>query len=257
MSELDREDRLERVALYALGVLAQPEANDVAGLIARDPEARAEYDELRQTVDAIGLVAEEPVDSSRAARMRERLLSRVRSDEPAAPRSRVTTLRAAIWASGLAAAAAFIFALATIAQDLTLRGDLAATQRRANALQAQLLARERIAEQRRAVLTDLLSPDAKRYSVPQGQIIVRGRHIYLALTKLPPLPRGHVYEAWTAAKGTSTMMPSGTFRPNGQGVTVVPLPVDAERTGTVAVSVEPDGGSKAPTTTPTFVRPLS
>jgi anti-sigma-K factor RskA len=53
------------------------------------------------------------------------------------------------------------------------------------------------------------------------------------------------------------MAPSVTFTPNSDGVAIVALPVDATRVGTVAVSVEPDGGSKAPTTTPTFVRPLS
>jgi hypothetical protein len=35
------------------------------------------------------------------------------------------------------------------------------------------------------------------------------------------------------------------------------LPVDASKVGAVALSVEPDGGSKAPTSSPTFVRPLS
>jgi anti-sigma-K factor RskA len=258
MSDLERDDRLDQVALYALGVLAQPEANEAAALIARDPEARAAYDELRGTVDAVGLIAEEPVDSARAARMRERLLARVRNDDVVTltPRSRIAMFRAAIWASGLAAAASFIFALATVAQDLTLRGDLAATQRRATALQAQLVARERIAEQRRQLLTDVLASDAKRYTIPQGTVIVRGPRMYLALSKLPPLPHGRVYEAWTAVKGTTTMMPSGTFTPS-EGVTIVPLSVNAERIGVVAVSVEPAGGSKAPTTKPTFVRTLS
>ena len=53
------------------------------------------------------------------------------------------------------------------------------------------------------------------------------------------------------------MQPSLTFTPNADGVAVVQLPVDADKVGVVAVSVEPDGGSKAPTTTPTFIRPLS
>jgi anti-sigma-K factor RskA len=37
----------------------------------------------------------------------------------------------------------------------------------------------------------------------------------------------------------------------------VPVPVDASTIAAVAVSIEPDGGSKQPTSTPTFVLKLS
>jgi anti-sigma-K factor RskA len=81
--------------------------------------------------------------------------------------------------------------------------------------------------------------------------------MYLTLAKLPPLPRGKVYQAWTLPKGAKAVQPSLTFSPNADGVAVVALPVDASKVGAVAVSVEPEGGSKTPTTTPTFVRPIS
>jgi hypothetical protein len=88
-------------------------------------------------------------------------------------------------------------------------------------------------------------------------VILRRDRLYFALSKLAQPPKGHVYQAWTAVKGTTTMVPGPTFVPNPGGVTVVPLPVDGTRVGVVAVSVEPEGGSKAPTSTPTFVRPLT
>ena len=257
MNGSDRDELEERIALYALGVLARPEAGAVADRIASDPTARAVYDEMRQAVDALALIAEEPVDSTRSTRMRERLLARVRHDAGGTAARPAAATSAVIWGAGLAAAAALAFAIVSVVGDVGVRSDLAATQRRVAVLQAQLAQTARVGALQRQAVTDLLSPAAKHYPVAQGAIIVRGRRIYLALSQLPPPPRGHVYQAWTAAKGTKAMEPSVTFTPNADGVAVVALPIDAANIGTVAVSVEPDGGSKAPTTTPTFVRSLS
>ena len=256
-----REAMMESVALYALGVLPREEAALVAAFVANDDEARREYLDLRAAADALGHVAEEPVDSARSARMKERLMARVRSGAATggtvAQRRIGAVYPAWLWGSSLAAAAAIVLAVITVAQDVGLRGDLAAAQRRAQTMQTQLAQSERVAAQDRRTLTDLLAPDAKRYVVAAGTIVVRRDRIYFAFSKLPPLPRGRVYQAWTAPKGSTAVAPSVTFTPNGDGVAVVALPVDATRVGAVAVSVEPEGGSKAPTTTPTFIRPLT
>jgi len=260
---VDREEMMESVALYALGVLPREEAALVAAFVANDDEARREYLDLRAAADAVAHTAEEPVDSGRSARMKERLMGRVRSDAAAAAAGSVARRRigpaypAWMWGTGLAAAAAIVFSVVTVIQDFTMRGNLAAAQSRAAALQAQLAQNDRNARQDRRTLTDLLAPDARRYDVAAGTVIVRRDRIYFAFSKLPPLPKGRVYQAWVAPKGSKQVAPSVTFTPNADGVAVVALPVDATRVGAVAVSVEPEGGSKAPTTTPTFVRPLT
>jgi anti-sigma-K factor RskA len=255
----NREEMMESVALYALGVLPRQEAALVESFIMHDDGARREYLDLRAAADALAYSAEEPVDSATSSRMKERLMARVRSDVPAALSS--PRLRAAypawIWGTGLAAAASIVFAVFTIAQDLTHQGQLAVAERRIKTLQGRLVQNERSTARDRQTLADLLAPDAKRYDVANGSVIVRGDRLYFALSTLPALPKGHVYQAWTAAKGSTKMAPGPTFVPNQGSVTVVPLPVDARGDGAVAVSVEPDGGSKAPTTTPTFVRPLT
>jgi len=74
---------------------------------------------------------------------------------------------------------------------------------------------------------------------------------------LPPPPRGKVYQAWTLPKGSKDMAPSVTFEPDSQGVAIVALPADARITTAVAVSVEPEGGSKQPTSKPVLVVPLT
>jgi hypothetical protein len=50
--------------------------------------------------------------------------------------------------------------------------------------------------------------------------------------------------------------PSAIFTPSQNGLTLVPLRADARSLAAVAVSVEPEGGSRQPTTKPTFVQPL-
>jgi anti-sigma-K factor RskA len=256
----DREQMLESVALYALGVLPREEAALVAAFIANDDDARREYLDLRAAADALAHTAEEPVDSARSSRMKERLMARVRSDAAAGgvARRRIAVVYPAwMWGTGLAAAAAIVFALVSVVGDVNVRGELSATRHRNDALRSELASSQRVAASDRRTLTDLLASDAKRYDVAAGTIVVRRDRIYFAFSKLPPLPRGHVYQAWTAPKGATTMQPSVTFTPNADGVAVVALPVDATRVGVVAVSVEPEGGSKAPTTTPTVVAPLT
>jgi anti-sigma-K factor RskA len=259
VSEVDREAMLENVALYALGVLPREEVGLVTAFIANDAQARREYADLRAAADSIALVASEPVDSARSARMKDRLMARVREDAAHADgvRPRIGSNPGVLWAVGLAAAASLVFGIVSVIQDVGLRSDLAAAQRRSATLQAQLATTERVGAQDRQTLTDLLAPDAKRYDVAAGSVVVRGSHVYFAFSKLPALPRGRVYQAWTIPKGSSVPVPSVTFTPNGNGVAIVALPADATKLAAVALTVEPEGGSKTPTTKPTFMRPLT
>jgi hypothetical protein len=167
------------------------------------------------------------------------------------------TRMSAIWGTGLAAAAAVVFALVTVIQNFSLRSDLHESQQRIAALQTRIDADRRTVARDRRVLTDLTASDAKRYTVAYGTVVTRGPHLYLALASLPPLPRGKVYQAWTLPNRSKTMAPSVTFTPSQTGITLVPIPEDAGNTAAVAVSVEPEGGSRQPTTKPAFVQPLS
>ena len=67
---------------------------------------------------------------------------------------------------------------------------------------------------------------------------------------LPKAAPGHVYQAWTLAKGAKRVAPSVTFEPGGDGIAFVRLPEEATTLAAVAVSVEPAGGSQQPTTKP-------
>jgi anti-sigma-K factor RskA len=117
---------------------------------------------------------------------------------------------------------------------------------------------EQAAEQatgRTAALTRLLSaPDVK---IVTGKVTTNGatarvvmsatqhRAMFLA-TGLPKLPPGKVYEAWTIR---GKPLPAGTFSAD-EAKTTVALPPRAIGAKTVAVTVEPVGGSRTPTSTP-------
>jgi hypothetical protein len=255
------DEMMERVALYALGVLSREESALVAAFVANDDAAAREYRALRASADAIAYSADEPVDSARSARMKERLLARVSADaavqSTAIARRRIGANSGWLVGTGLAAAAALIFSVVTVVQDVSLRGDLAQANRRSATLTAQLADTERVGQHDRQMVTDLVAPDARRYDVASGAVIVRADRMYFALSKLPALPKGKVYQAWTRPVGGTAMQPSVTFVPNGDGIAVVALPVDAAKVGAVALSVEPEGGSKQPTSAPAFLRPLS
>lgn len=255
---LSRDEMMELVALYALGVLPREESALVAAFLANDDAARTEYLAMRGSADAIALTAAEPVDSARSARMKERLMARVRSDAAAGSvAQRTIGGRGWVWGGGLLTAAALLLAVITGVQVVTLQGRVAQSQARNSSLAAQLAQVERLQQHDKQMLTDLVSADARRYEVAQGSVVVRGDRLYFALSKLPALPRGKVYQAWTLPRGAKAVQPSVTFTPNRDGVAVVAIPVDAAKVGAVALSVEPEGGSKSPTTTPTFLRSLS
>jgi anti-sigma-K factor RskA len=253
---LDREALLDLVAAYALGVLPATQCSLVTSFILADAGARREYDELRATADLVGLSAEEPVDSARAARMKERLMATVRNDASPRRAPASATRTSAMWGTTLAAAAAVVFALVSVIQNFGLRSDLHESQTRVATLQTRIDADRRTVERDRRMLTDLTASDAKRYTVAYGTVVTRGEHVYLALGSLPPLAPGKVYQAWTLARGAKTVAPSVTFTPSQNGLTLVPIPESAGNLTAVALSVEPQGGSRQPTTKPAFVQLL-
>jgi anti-sigma-K factor RskA len=257
MSTLGREAMLELVAAYALGVLPAAEHAFVAGFILSDADARREFAELRATANFVGLSAEEPVDSARAARMKERLMESVRSDVAPRRNAPSATRRSAMWGTTLAAAAAVVFALVSVIQNFGLRSDLHEAQLRVATLQTGLENEHKRLALDRTVLTDLTANDARRYTVAYGTVVQHGANVYFALGALPSLPKGKVYQAWTLAKGAKLMTPSVTFAPAASGITLVPIPDKSGSIAAVGLTVEPEGGSRQPTTKPAFLQPLS
>ena len=100
------------------------------------------------------------------------------------------------------------------------------------------------------MLFDVLDTHAHHYQSGDAEVITRGSRLYLALHALPEPPHGKVYQAWTIAKGSRKSTPSPTFLPDARGAALVVLTADARSTQSVSVSLEPEGGSKEPTSKP-------
>ncbi len=93
---------------------------------------------------------------------------------------------------------------------------------------------------------------------PHGRVFVnRNRGLVFVGSDLPQLASNRTFQLWLIpAKGAPES--AGLFRPNAAGnfVKVQTTPVDTARIHALAVSVEPPGGSPAPTTKPVLLVPL-
>ena len=114
----------------------------------------------------------------------------------------------------------------------------------------------------RQVIDLLNDPQTKAVTFapgPRGRVLVnKDRGVLLIANNLPALPQGKTYELWVIPKGGAPR-PAGLFKPDASGnaLHVASGAVDVATLGAVAVSVEPESGSQAPTTTPIIVAPVA
>jgi anti-sigma-K factor RskA len=268
------EARLDAVAVYALGALPATEARELAAHIADCAECAAEYAALRGPADLIGYAAETPQyapNELQSARMKSNLMRSVRGASSTPARTAVADVsstsaerRRAPWLAYLAAAACLAVAFLSTFQLSNVRAQHEKDVEQVALLHAELDRQEHVANDARGrlalaqtLVADLVSPGAERYQVQRGLVARSNGRIIIALQHLPALPKGKVYQAWTLRRGAKAVAPSITFTPDASGLAIIELPESAADLAAVAMSVEPVGGSKAPTSTPAFVRPLS
>jgi anti-sigma-K factor RskA len=243
------EQMLDDVAVYALGTLPAADAARVREHLQTCAQCREEYAALAPAAAAIGLSAEaQPGDLLKA-----RIMQAVR---PPAPRAAVSGWKRFGSPAYLVAAACLAFAVAIGAINLSLIGQLHDSKATIAELEMRAGGYAHVLSEQESELADLSSDKAKRYEVKNGQIVRVGDRLYLAMHDLPEPPTGKVYQAWTLPKGGKTMVPAPTFVPDSHGGAIVQLPVNARTTAVVAISIEPEGGSAAPTSKPLVVQAL-
>ena len=265
------DELLDSIAVLALGALPAAEAAALRAHVETCEQCRVEYRELRGAADAVGYAAEAEaaeLDQLRAARMRSNVLRAVRTGgEPASlapgPAPQAVPARRQPWIAYLAIAASLVVAFLSAANNAALRSQRDAGLQQLATLRQSLEEQTKTSNDLRdrlnrsdAQLAALLGP-GKRYAVPQGEVIESGGRIFLALHSLPALAQNKVFQAWTVAKGAKGVAPSITFRPDARGTALIELPEAASNLAAVALTVEPAGGSKQPTSKPAFVQKLS
>ncbi|MFN2448397.1 MAG: anti-sigma factor domain-containing protein [Candidatus Baltobacteraceae bacterium] len=254
------DEMLDNVAVYALGALPAASAREVREHLKTCAQCRAEYDMLAPVVDRLAYSAEACADAASAQGstpppgplLKRRIMRAIRPNV-----GEMRAVRPIVWPAYAVAAACFAIALATGIVDMSLSSQLHQTRAQMTQISehnAQVT--KRLADQRDE-LANLVAPESVHYPVAYGQVVKHGSRLYIAMDTLPPPPKGKVYQAWTLREGSSVMAPSITFVPAQSGVEVQELPVNAKGIVAVALSVEPAGGSKQPTSKPVFVLKLS
>ncbi|MDQ6929902.1 MAG: anti-sigma factor [Candidatus Eremiobacteraeota bacterium] len=251
---------LDMIAVYALGALRASEAATVRAHIKSCDECRAEYDELRPAVNALAVSAQASPAPGTATYPSDLLKARVMKTVRAeSDRSAERPRRSVVWPAYIVAAASIVLALWATGSNMLVKSQMQQSQDQVALLSQQVKSANGTIAGEKTMVADLMNADSHRFAVANGEVVMHGERIYIAMHGMPMPPKGHVYQAWMLHSGAKEMTPGTTFMPDPErgGVAVVSLPPHAKTFAAVAVSIEPEGGSKAPTTKPEFIVKLT
>ncbi len=233
----------ELYELYVLGALEPEQAAEIQEHVNTSCEYCLQHLRDAEFVAAALVGIAEPHNPP--ARLRQRVLAAVQPE----PRSRSWLF--AVAALSAACAALLAIAIWTGSSVSKYRERISSLESERAQLQeaVQILSRS----ETRAVKFGLAE------NQPHGRVFVnRNNGVVFVASQLPELASDRTFQLWLIpAKGAPES--AGLFRPNAAGdvVSVRPQPVDTARIHAVAVSIEPSGGSPAPTTKPILIVPLA
>lgn len=261
---------------YALGALDAEECATFEAHLATCADCRAEVRAHRDVAALLPLA----LGDAPSASLRDRILAipaahpasktprPAPADEPASTAARpdVVSIASApsarrggrAWPGWLAAAAALLLA---VGLGMRWRDERGARQVAEGALAEERATR--IA--RDSLLATVLAPDVRSARLvatgagPEVRMVWSRRRGVVILTAqgLAPAPDGRTYQLWGIPKGGAPRS-LGVFAADANGVARVELRVPSDAVIDVAaISVEPAGGSPAPTTTPVLVGNVS
>ena len=246
MTHAEMDDLYE---LFVLGALDREEAREIE----KHLEEGCTYCSARvreaNELAAVFAGLAEPVQPP--AELRERVLRTVAPPRPAAAKAerKHTSWFGGMLALGAACVALTVFCLWLGAQTDAMHNQLAAVQQERDQLEAALKGLSR---------SDTRTVQFGKANQPAGRVFVnRTGGLVFTASRLPRIASDRTFELWLIPpKGAPRK--AGLFRSdaNGDTVQISNAAIEPATTSAVAVSVEPDGGSNAPTTTPIIVVPL-
>ena len=212
---------------YALGIAVDPERSEIAEHLARPcPDCTAGVRKAMSVVATMS-TAVKPVDPPK--RLRRRVVAMV---EPEPKRSWLPAMIP--WAI----AGVLAIVLASIVLPARLHPPVAQTK----------------LEEALSILNDPVTKDVV-FGAPaaRGRVFVSpGKGVVLIAANLPALDAKKTFEMWVIP-ATGNLIPSGLFRANDDSSAIFVRPGPVENAAAVAVTVEPEGGSPQPTSTPFIV----
>lgn len=241
------DDFREEFELYALG-LAEPETQTAMREHLGSGCERCNR-ELQRALAMNAQILAAGEFPAPPARIRQRVLDTL---SPRKQRQWLAWLAPALAVASLAVAFVYRSELGTA------RNQLAALRHENESLTATAQRMERVLAVISAEGTQVV-PAGVRPQQPKANYFLNSQQgVLLIASHLPLLEPGRTYQMWIIPKGQPPR-PAGLFRPDATGA-AVHLFEGATAPGTtaaLAVSVEPESGSAAPTTTPQLVAPVA
>lgn len=281
MNPLTIDDARALLPAFALDALDGAEQEAMLDALQRFPELHAELDTFVKTVHTLGTT--ETV--APAPDLRERFLHRLANDDvdavPTTPAPVASASPARVqqqapvhskWRRvvpfiALTALAATVVVL--VRTQASLRSELDAARTAYTKGQSTIAERDQALAEKEAVLRTLLGggdallvvnmgvPNATGPGMQFFWNVKDGRGVLHAF-RLPQTAQGRAYQLWLIRDGQP--VPSRVFTPDGDGSTTlfdIELPQSTTGVTAVAVTEEPAGGSKLPTTQPFLVGTVS
>ena len=223
MNEINREKFEELKEAYALGAVSEEERRAIEEYLAEHPELRYEIEELSTLSN---LLAFSPTEYEPPPALRRNIMNAVKAEAGEQSTEGRSTLQR-LWSYlslqrlALGAAAAVLVVLLSWNISLQSEGD---------GLQSFELQGSGPAED---VQAEVIEMEEDRF--------------VLVAEDMPSMPEDQTMQIWVIEDGKPK--PGGTFRPE-DGLAAAPVTVPLQGADTVAVTVEPAGGSAQPTSDP-------
>jgi anti-sigma-K factor RskA len=242
MSEMNHERFEDLKGAYVLGALPEEEKLSFEEYLAAHPERQAELDELGAVA---GLLAFSPQEQEPSPELRSWVMEIVEAeDEPRRVRGRSTFARVGDFLSvrSLALGAAALLVIGLLSWNVLLQDQV-------QNLQGQV---QDAQDQRQSPTIELEGSWADQGANAEVVSIHKNQAILVA-KDMPSVPEERTCQIWVISDDVPK--PSGLFQPD-QNVTAAPVTNSIKKGDVIAVTVEPAGGSKKPTSDPVLLAKL-
>ncbi len=220
---------------YVLGALSETERQEVEEYLAAHPERQAEVEELGAVADLLAL---SPQEQEPSPQLRSRILEAVGGEATHAAGEDRRSASAWIWellsVRNLALGAAALLVVGLFSWSMLLREevqDLKASQQRTIVLEGSGVAEEVRAE----------------------VVVLEGGRAVLMAENMPPVPEDRTMQIWVIENDNP--QPGGLFEPDDKLVAIA-ITHPLRGADAITVTVEPEGGSRKPTSHPMLTAKL-
>ena len=245
MSEMNNERFEDLKDAYVLGALPEEERLSFEDYLAAHPERQAEIDELGALA---GLLAFSPQEQEPSPELRSRVMEVVEAEaEPRRVRRRSALAKVGdyLGVRTLALGAAALLVIGLLSWNVLLQDQVQDLQG-----QVEDARNQRQVQQSRTI--ELQGSWAEQGANAEVAFIRKNRVILVA-RNMPSVPEDQTCQIWVISDDVPK--PSGLFQPD-RNITAAPITNSITKADVIAVTVEPAGGSKKPTSDPVLLANL-